>query len=392
MSLQNLKTTHAGGINFLPQLSLSVDNNNLQERESHDDSRMGFQILNVDDHPFEQARGTNKWIKDLSFGTTSGVVVETTKKGLALNLCDEGIEEIDQRRSSGHTKLCVRGHWRPHEDAKLKDLVEQFGPQNWNLIAEKFEGRSDILILGKSCRLRWFNQLDPRINKRSFTEEEEEKLLAAHRMYGNKWAMISRLFPGRTDNAVKNHWHVIMARKHRDKNSFYRIRRNRQILPKGLPPPVITTLFTTNCTNNACSESTITTNNNTNNNIDHDHSAASTCTTHDLSLATPSSSTRVVLPPAFLTSFNPALQHQLHPYGLQMGTSGEEKMVAIRINVGVDQLYGPTAMGVDQSSKSDSNSEVSATESVGNNYKTSMDGSENDEKKSMPFIDFLGVN
>jgi hypothetical protein len=117
-------------------------------------------------------------------------------------------QQIAERWEKVLNPALTKGSWTREEDETIIKYVEQHGIKDWTKLAGLLPGR-----IGKQCRERWRNHLDPDVNHAPWTEQEDEILINCHETIGTKWVKIAEYLPGRSDNAIKNRWNSTLSKR-----------------------------------------------------------------------------------------------------------------------------------------------------------------------------------
>lgn len=115
---------------------------------------------------------------------------------------------MDSHVADKHKKKKVpRQKFTAAEDAKLIELVNHFGLHSWKKVASLMESRSS-----RQCRERYSNYLSPELKNGPWTAKEDRSLIEKVKLYGQRWSIIARYFPTRSDVNLKNRYALFVSK------------------------------------------------------------------------------------------------------------------------------------------------------------------------------------
>lgn len=110
-----------------------------------------------------------------------------------------GLYNVNSNATTIPTKKKIK--FTPKEDKMLVELFNKYG-KDWAKIAQYMPNRDR-----KQCRERYVNYLGPSLdNNKSWTEEEDKLLVEKQGEFGNRWAMMTNYFPGKSELQLSNRY------------------------------------------------------------------------------------------------------------------------------------------------------------------------------------------
>eukprot|EP00981_Chlorochromonas_danica_P007425 scaffold1729_cov173-Ochromonas_danica.AAC.1 len=125
--------------------------------------------------------------------------------------------DVGSRWNSALRPDIKSGAWSAEEDAKLLELVKQYGESSWPKVAPHMDGRT-----GVSCQQRWRSILDPSVDRSEWKAEEDE--------------IIKKVIMEDMDQKhVRSHWQSLLSLLP-TKRCYHTLKRRYQSLKKKVFP------------------------------------------------------------------------------------------------------------------------------------------------------------
>lgn len=108
--------------------------------------------------------------------------------------------------------------WAENEENMLRQLVQDKGKNRWIEISQELYLHNKVAKIYRSpkqCREHWTCYMDPELKKGPWRPQEDLHLLKEYLRLGKRWSEIAKKLHGRTENAVKNRFNLLMAKQER---------------------------------------------------------------------------------------------------------------------------------------------------------------------------------
>jgi hypothetical protein len=124
---------------------------------------------------------------------------------------DHRISAMDSHSCCGPEapkKRLQRQVFSVEEDATLGRLIQQYGFNDFKLLASYMPGRTP-----RQLRERYRNYLSPAVHHGPWSRGEDAQLIRRYSDFGSKWSKISAFLPFRSEVDVKNRWTSLFGRR-----------------------------------------------------------------------------------------------------------------------------------------------------------------------------------